>query len=306
VRVEFLANLVEPDVDPGTWAATREAEGWDAVAVADHYFLDNGGTQLRWYPHLWVAASQMAAATERVQLSSSFANNLFRSPIEFVQASLTMQRVSGGRWNAGLGAGWARAEMDSTGQVYPAPRQRADRYIEAIKVVRQLFDTGQCVLEGEHYNINVPECGGFEDVTPPPLIGSLAGPRTIAGGTPYLDWVELMPAMATARNGNSDGTDLATIPKTRLVEMIDQVRRVKEDVKLCFGAVCGIGDDPMSQFLTPHFTEDSLYGGLFGSPEKVAENLRDLESYGISRVSIVTADPHLFEKLAPLLFESRN
>ncbi|MBV8932409.1 MAG: LLM class flavin-dependent oxidoreductase, partial [Kutzneria sp.] len=160
----------------------------------------------------------MAAATQRIRLTANFANNLFRSPVEFAQASLTMQRASHGRWEAGFGAGWAQEELESTGQTYPTPRRRADRYIEAVQVVRQLFHTNRCSFSGEHYNINVPALAGFENLTPPPLIGSLGGPRTIAGATPYLDRVELMPATGVARGGELDWAAIAAIPKQRLID----------------------------------------------------------------------------------------
>lgn len=95
--MRFIANLMDFEVDPGPWAMAREAEGWDGVAASDHYFVRRGS---RWYPHLWVAVAQMAAATDRIVVTSAFANNLFRSPVEFVLASLTMQRASAGRWEA--------------------------------------------------------------------------------------------------------------------------------------------------------------------------------------------------------------
>ena len=102
--------------DPIEFAKASEEAGFDGVTCSDHYWLRSV------FPHVWVTLSAMACATERVTLAPSFANNLFRSPFEFAQASTAMQRVSNGRYEAGLGAGWTALEMEATGQVFPDGR----------------------------------------------------------------------------------------------------------------------------------------------------------------------------------------
>jgi alkanesulfonate monooxygenase SsuD/methylene tetrahydromethanopterin reductase-like flavin-dependent oxidoreductase (luciferase family) len=99
--MEFCPNLMRADIDPVAWAIAREAEGWDVIAASDHLWVRSGVA----FPHLWVTLTQMAMVTSRVRLTSSFANNLFRSPVEFAQASLALQRASGGRFEAS----WAPA-----------------------------------------------------------------------------------------------------------------------------------------------------------------------------------------------------
>ena len=120
--MELAANYMTADVPPAQWARRREEEGWDVVACADHLFSPR-----RAYPHVWVTLGTFAAVTERVTLTTAFANNLLRSPVEFAQASLQMQVVSDGRFEAGLGAGWTRDEIEGIGLDYPGPAQRAAR-----------------------------------------------------------------------------------------------------------------------------------------------------------------------------------
>jgi alkanesulfonate monooxygenase SsuD/methylene tetrahydromethanopterin reductase-like flavin-dependent oxidoreductase (luciferase family) len=304
--MNFVANLMYSTADPGKWARDREAEGWDIVAASDHYFADDMGTN-HWFPHLWVTVSQMAAATNRVKITSTFANNLFRSPIEFIQASLTMQRVSGGRWEAGIGAGWNREELERSGQVYPPNRERADRFIEAVKIARQFFDDGGCKFAGEYYQIDVPVTVGYDDVWPPPLIGSLGGSRTIAGATPYLDRIELKGASLATRGGGVDFAQFAQIPRQHLVDLVDEVRRVRDDVPLGFFAFCAAGTDPVTKSLENIFPDpDSLYAGLFGHPEKVAQTLLGLERYGITYPDVSPCNIGTYEALAPYLFVEKK
>ena len=99
--MEFCPNFISVDDDPAQWARDREAEGYPIISVADHISSPQP------HPHVWVTATTFAMATERIRVMIAFANNLVRSPVEFAQAALALQRVSGGRCEAGLGAGWA-------------------------------------------------------------------------------------------------------------------------------------------------------------------------------------------------------
>ncbi|NIR99166.1 MAG: LLM class flavin-dependent oxidoreductase, partial [Gammaproteobacteria bacterium] len=84
----------------------------------------------------FVAATQMACATTHTRITTSFCNNLFRSPVEFAQAALSLQAASDGRFEAGLGAGWLQDEIEAMGDVYPSGPERVSRYVEALTVVR--------------------------------------------------------------------------------------------------------------------------------------------------------------------------
>ena len=107
--MEYFVNLPGTRFnDPGVWAREMEEQGWDGICASDHFWVTDHP-----YPHVFVTAAQMACATSRVQITSSFCNNLFRSPVEFVQASLSLQQASDGRFEAGLGAGWAAEEMQA-------------------------------------------------------------------------------------------------------------------------------------------------------------------------------------------------
>jgi alkanesulfonate monooxygenase SsuD/methylene tetrahydromethanopterin reductase-like flavin-dependent oxidoreductase (luciferase family) len=114
--IECAPNLVDAAVDPVEWATAREPEGWMVLAAADHLWDAS-----RAYAHWAVTLTQFAMATTRPTVTSSFANNLLRSPVEFAQAALSLQRASGGRFEAGIGAGWAESEITGIGQAFPAP-----------------------------------------------------------------------------------------------------------------------------------------------------------------------------------------
>jgi alkanesulfonate monooxygenase SsuD/methylene tetrahydromethanopterin reductase-like flavin-dependent oxidoreductase (luciferase family) len=291
--VEYVANLLGCDVDPAAWARQREDEGWDVLGCADHIFSPH-----RAYPHLWVTLATFAAATSRARLTSSFANNLFRSPVEFAQAALQMQAVSRGRFEAGLGAGWDPVETIGAGLDYPAAGPRAGRYAEAIRIVRELLDQGACALHGEHYDIEIPTLGPRTE--PPPLVASLGGQRTIREIAPLVDRVELKMISAATKGGTLDVAALATIPRTHLVELVDRVRQVNPTVPLGVFVLCGVGTDARTR-AAEELLGESFMGGFFGSAEKVAASIADLESAGVDRVQLSPFADAAFELLAPHL-----
>lgn len=76
--MEYVAAVHNDPVRPDQWAADREAEGWTGLAMADH--VSHGGKGW-WHPSSVLGA--MAASTDRVLLTTAYANNLMRSPVEF-------------------------------------------------------------------------------------------------------------------------------------------------------------------------------------------------------------------------------
>jgi alkanesulfonate monooxygenase SsuD/methylene tetrahydromethanopterin reductase-like flavin-dependent oxidoreductase (luciferase family) len=290
--VELAVNLMTATVDPVVWSREREAEGWDLISVADHLWTDR-----RPYPHVWVMLTAVAVATERVRVASAFANNLFRSPVEFAQASLTLQHVSGGRFEAGLGAGWSADELVRTGRRFPPPGERAARYVEALQVVRALFDHGRCQFDGDHYQVDIERIGPGVPVLPP-LVGSLGGPRTIREATPLLDRVEVKGISPATRHGGLNFEVLGAIPREHLVELIDAVRKQSADVPLTVWILCSAGDDERTRAIADSMPRDSFFGRFFGPPSQVADAVLELADLGADRVQLSPIVDASYELLA--------
>jgi alkanesulfonate monooxygenase SsuD/methylene tetrahydromethanopterin reductase-like flavin-dependent oxidoreductase (luciferase family) len=277
MTIDLVANYTSATVDPRQFAAAAEAAGFDGVGMSDHLFRTTA------YPHVWVAVSAMAQATERVFLTTSFANNLLRSPVEFAQASLTMQWLSGGRFEAGLGAGWLESEVRAVGLEYPPASARARRYREAIQIVSELFRTGSCRFEGEHYTIDVPVIGPTVEQAPP-LVASLGGPWTIANIAPLVDRVELKFGAST-RGGDLDLGALATATRDDLRRMVGAVRDVAPDTPIGVFAMIAVGGEVDTAPLRASLG-DGLYAEFVGEPGRVLDNLRSLEQLGVDRVQV--------------------
>jgi alkanesulfonate monooxygenase SsuD/methylene tetrahydromethanopterin reductase-like flavin-dependent oxidoreductase (luciferase family) len=295
--VELFANLNDATPDPAAWARDREAEGWDGVACADHYF--SVGRSVRAFPHVWTSLGAMAAATSRVRLQPAFGNNLLRSPVEFAQAVLMVHAQSGGRAEAGLGAGWSRAELEAAGLPFPDGRDRARMLREAILVVRDLLRTGVCRFEGEHYRIDVPVLGPLSD-PPPPVVASLGSPWTLRNIAPLVDRVEVSAGRSN-RTGVNDLAALSSVTVDEVRAMVATVRDVAPGVPLTFMAFAAAGTDAGVEKM--RVLGDALYASLVGEPAAVANRLRSIaETLGVDRVQVTGWTPGTYAELAPELF----
>ena len=151
--MDFVPVYNGDRLSPVDWARRREEEGWHGVAMADHIVTGRRG---HWHP--FAALGAMAVSTSRVTLTTAYGNNLMRSPVEFAQAALSLHALSSGRYEVGLGAGWAKEELVASGLDYPPPRQRAERFREAVIVVRDLL-RGACKHDGRHYKVDLLAAG---------------------------------------------------------------------------------------------------------------------------------------------------
>ena len=279
---QFFANLLGSSVEPVAWARQREAEGWDGIGVTDHLWA--GTTP---FSHWAVTLGQLAAVTERVTLLSCFANNLLRSPVEFAQAALALQRASGGRFEAGLGAGWSREEIEGIGACFPDPAGRAERYAEAVRVVRELFETGRCSFAGEHYRVEVPVIG--------PTVESRAadrGRRSVARGpsgrSPRSPTGSRSPSTLRPPGGATrvcPGWPSSAGPTS--TTSWSRVARAAPDAPRGIFLTIACGDDDVVRRLD----RSGALGiaGLAGPPDRVAATVLELADERIDRVQLTPA-----------------
>ena len=276
----------------------REDEGWHGLGCSDHYF--SIGRMVRPFPHLWASLGAMGAVTHRVQLQSAFANNLLRSPVEFAQAALMVHSQSGGRVEAGLGAGWAQAEVEAAGLPYPDGRTRARMFREAVLIVRELLRSGVCRFEGEHYRVDIPVLGPLTD-PPPPLVASVGSPWTMRNVTPLVDRVELTMGRAS-RDGANDLSTLAAVTLDEVRSMVSTVREAVPDIPVSIIAFAAAGTGPDVDKMSAALG-DQVYGSFVGEPAAVADALRaTAEAVGADRLQVTVWTAGSFEALAGELF----
>src|SRR5437588_12644601 len=124
----------------------RQAEtlGYSTLLLPDHL-----GDQLSPIPALVAAAD----ATSTLRVGSLVFDNDFRHPVMLAKEAATLDVLSGGRLELGLGAGWMKPEYERAGIPFEQASVRIERLEEAVQIIKGLFADGPIDVEGQYYTI---------------------------------------------------------------------------------------------------------------------------------------------------------
>jgi probable F420-dependent oxidoreductase len=266
-----------------------EALGYDTVVLPDHVASDPSiGWQFAPMPALMAAAD----ATTRLRVSALVLANDYRNPVMLAKEITTIDAISGGRIDLGLGAGWFAADYAALGQRLDAPQVRMERLEEALVLLRKLFTQEHVDHDGRHYRVR--------DVTvlprptqkpyPPILVGG-RGPRMLELAARHADIVSIdLPSQpSSARHIDSHW----------LASRIERIRHAAGErfgavtlhlmceMKLTPNAAAAYADAASRLGLPIEDVRASplfIYGGIDTIAERVAE-LRSVYGIGYLRVT---------------------
>lgn len=290
---------------PAAWrdlARKCEDMGYSTLYVPDH--LDQ-----QWAP--MIACALAAEATTSLRVGTLVLDNDFRHPVLAAREAATLDVVTGGRFEFGIGAGWMTADYDESGIPMDRPSVRIARLAESLEIMRSLWQTGTATFRGEHYE--VPGAKGFPvPVTPggPPLVIGGGGRRILTLAGRYASIVSVVPSLAAGFIGPEVAAGAI------LDRYHDRVRWVREaageradDLELqCWTAAVQVvpNADEVFESLAPLFdlTPDQLRAAplaLIGTASEIVETLRKRrEELGFSY--IVVHEPEM-DALAPVIAE---
>lgn len=121
-------------------AQKAEALGFHSLLVADHLGNQLGPT---------AALVAAAAATTTLRVGSFVFGNDFRHPVYLAQEAATIDLLSGGRFELGLGTGWMRSDYDLSGIPFDPPGTRVSRLIEAVQIIKGFFADALLLEQGQ-------------------------------------------------------------------------------------------------------------------------------------------------------------
>ncbi len=139
--------------------SARKAEEWGyaSLYVPDHWAYEGqGGGGLDDGANAWEATAMLGAvavATSRARIGALVLCNLFRHPATTAQATVTLDHVSGGRAQLGIGSGWTKAEFEMMGMPFPDVKPRLRMLEEAVRVVKSLWTEQRTTFTGEFYRL---------------------------------------------------------------------------------------------------------------------------------------------------------
>ncbi len=284
-----------------------EDRGYATVTMPDHF--DDQLAPI-------VALMAAADVTEVLRLGALVWCNDYRHPVVFAKEAATLDLLSEGRLELGIGAGWMVSDYEEAGMTYDRPGVRIERMTESIEVLKGLFADGAFSYEGEHYTIN--ELNGtpkpHQKPHPPFLIGG-GGPRMLRLAGRLGDIVGVNPNLAAGAITAEVASDATA---ERFIEKIGWVRDGAgdrfDDIELqlrtfivsvtanaaeadtMVDAMTGAGGIALS----PEQAKASPLA-LVGTPSMIAETLRERrEQFGFSYIIVGQEE---YEAFAPVVAE---
>ena len=179
-------------------ARRAEGAGFATFLLRDHFIEEPFGHQLAPLTSLATAA----ASTATLRLGSLVLCNDYRHPVLLAKEAATLDLLSGGRFELGLGAGFSQPEYEAAGLPYDPPGVRVGRLAEALQVVKGVFGAAPFTFGGRFYNVTRLDAfpKPVQQPHPPILIGA-GGRRMLAIAAREADIIGLQTAsLGTGRN----------------------------------------------------------------------------------------------------------
>jgi probable F420-dependent oxidoreductase len=281
-------------------ARRLEGDGYSTLGVGDHLVGGYGPI---------AALTAAADATTTLRVAATTFGNDYRHPVVLAQETATIDVLSDGRLEVGIGAGWMRADYERAGMVMDRPGVRIERLTEAIAVLKGCWADAPCTFSGAHYRVDALDARPKPAQRPhPPILVGGAGPKVLTVGARHADIVGLNVDLRAGRIGPEMGasaTAAATREKVALVRAESRDRATTPELQVYVHATAIGGDLDAARARAREalaLTDDELAASphvLIGEADAVADTLRSRrEEYGISYISV---DASAAEALAPVV-----
>src|SRR6478735_5061356 len=134
-------------------AQRADAGPWESLWVFDHFHPVPEPTDEAVH-EAWTLMSAFAATTSRIRIGQMCTCMAYRNPVYLAKVAATVDTISGGRAEMGIGAGWYEQEWRAYGYGFPAARERLRMLDEGVQIMRQAWSTGTATLAGRHYQVD--------------------------------------------------------------------------------------------------------------------------------------------------------
>jgi probable F420-dependent oxidoreductase len=270
------------------FARRLEDNGFSTLFMPDHF-----GEELAPMPAIAVAA----AHTTSLRIGSLVFDNDYKHPAILAKEAATIDLLSDGRLELGVGAGWMITDYDQLGLPYDPPAVRVDRFEEALHVMKQCFTGEKFTYHGEHYRITDYASYPVPVQKPGPqlLIGG-GGKRVLSVAAREADIVGINPNLRAGeigRDATLDSLKEATDRKVQWVREAAGARIDEIEIQMRFFITRVTPDRrSMAEALAPAFgvePEAALESGavLVGTEDEIADQLhRRREEWGLSYVVV--------------------
>ncbi len=258
-------------------AQVADEVGFESAWLVDHFHTIPRPSQEVTF-ECWTTTAAVARDTKRIRVGQMVTCNGYRHPALLAKMASTVDVLSHGRLNFGIGAGWYEHEYRAYGYPYPDAPTRLRHLREAVQVIRSMWTQEEAVFEGTYYQvrgaINQPK--GVQKPHIPLLIGGSGEQVTLKLVAQYGDACNI-------------SGDLPTIKRKLAIlkEHCAAVGRDYESIHRTITSVCALGEtDEQAQAKIPVVLRDRpvTAGAFIGTPDAIRQRLADLEEAGVQEV----------------------
>jgi probable F420-dependent oxidoreductase len=293
-----------------TFTRSRTAEAWaahahraESLGYATLLMPDHLGVQLAPF----VALTAAAAATSTLRLGSYVFANDYRHPLMLAREVASLDLLSGGRFEFGIGAGWNTSDYRKLGLPYDRPGRRIDRLEEAIPLIKRLLEGQTVDHDGPRYRLAGADIGirPAQQPRPPLLIGG-GGPRMLRLAASEADIVALQPQFdIRGRPMIRQATERATARKIDVLREAAGPRFEALELNVIVGdaGLVGRGRPPTDSLVA---AAKSAATGFLGSPYVLYGTVGQLRDRLLARrdrlgISYYAIPGNRMEAMAPLV-----
>jgi F420-dependent oxidoreductase-like protein len=263
---------------------TAESLGFESAWLVDHFLTLPRSTQELTF-ECWTTTAALARDTQRIRLGQLVTSNGYRQPTLLAKMASTVDVISHGRLNFGIGAGsMFEVEYQAYGYPYPEASERLRALREALQIILAMWTQDEVTFEGDYYQIHgaINQPKGVQQPHIPILIGGGGEKVTLKLVAQYGDACNISGDMETVKR------KLAI-----LKAHCEAVGRDYESVHRTVTTLCSIGttDEEARAKVPPAlFNHAFTAGALIGSPETVRQRLAELQEAGIQEVILNMPD----------------
>ncbi|MBD3405308.1 MAG: LLM class flavin-dependent oxidoreductase [Candidatus Lokiarchaeota archaeon] len=268
--------------------------GFSTIWFSDHFMLDKDATD-RELLDPWLLMTALVTIDQDIRVGSLVFCNSYRHPPLHAKMGATLDVLSNGRLEFGIGAGWKELEYNAYGYPFPSDSTRIDQLAEAVQIIKGIWTSERFSYEGDHYQIRdlISYPKPIQEPHPSVWIGSMkAGDRLLELTARYGDGINL--AWAYSPSFCQERFEL-------LDEMIETSGRNPSEVKRSIGLWTRVFDsekdmdsaikeNALKRGIEENQYRDRVASALWGTPESIAERLREYKDIGVS--DIILMFPH--------------
>ncbi len=216
----FRFGVVLSNLPPAEWILrVRQIEklGYSCILWPEHF-------RTQWEPVAALAAA--SAITKRLNIGSLVYCVDYRHPLVLAKAAATIQLISKGRHEFGLGAGWMESDYVHAGIRFDPPKVRIERLNEALEIIRRVWTQDQTTFLGKYYSVkDVPRAVKFSEQQCPKVFVGGGGPKLLEVAARQADIIGITPTFSKGNFGSN------TIYDFNLKRIIEKVKFVKESAE---------------------------------------------------------------------------